>query len=39
MEHSSEDRLKLGLLIVTLVGLLLGLSLHLSEQAAAARVT
>ena len=39
MERSSEDRLKLGLLIVALVGLFLGLGLHFSDQAAAARVT
>ena len=39
MERSSEDQLKLGLLNVTLVGLFLGLGLHFSDQAAAARVT
>jgi heavy metal translocating P-type ATPase len=39
MERSSEDRLKLGLLFVVLVGLFLGLGLHFSDQATAARVT
>ncbi|RYE59047.1 MAG: HAD family hydrolase, partial [Rhizobiaceae bacterium] len=38
MERSSEDRLKLGLLVVALVGLLLGLGLHFSDQAGAARL-